>query len=349
VRVEAIVVVAVGLLPVATAYAANGMRPRTPAQFPETPCLQTVDASVEPTLHLSYAVPYDDTMLTADEVADSRTQQFFAFAHQSFDFAWPRWITEADLARARDNGDVTEEQHTGTEDVLETASDWPEGTFVRITPDDPRLPITIARAMEGVDWDLTDVADGAWVVAAYTWEPEQNLWSLRPGVVRIHHGDPDAAGPAAFLPVPAPLNPVNTFAPFDLPLCAAAPADSTIAVAWGHMAGSVEPTWVPIEGEQTVPEGEGDLEVVLPAEAEGSVLFRVEITDPAGRSTVAFRPYAQIVFAGQDPGDTPQGCRMGQPPVGGPALMVLLLGGLRRRRARNHRGAAAYAAGEVDP
>ncbi len=75
----------------------------------------------------------------------------------------------------------------GDEDVLETNSVYKD-CFVRITPDDARRPITFAEAMQPVVWDTAGLAAGAWRIDGYTWEPELNRWSRRPGVVHVVDG-----------------------------------------------------------------------------------------------------------------------------------------------------------------
>jgi MYXO-CTERM domain-containing protein len=327
-----------------TAEAANALRPRTPATFPtDVPCVQTVQKG--DVLHIDYAVPLDDTELTDDELPDSRRHQFFAFAQQRFDFRLPLWINQSDYDRAEANGDVAQYADAP---ILESDASWPAGTWVPITPDDPRLPITMAQAAMGVDWDTTDAPPGTWLVAAYTWEPEQNLWSHRFGAVRIvDAADPDATGPTVMLQLESSpiVNVGDAYAPTG---CVEAPAGSTLTASWGLVDGALEPQWVPFVEDVPVETGPLDLELVPPAEAVGSVKLRVEITDPEGRSYVAYSPAVIGVLGsagddgaedegGDDEGDGGGGgCRLGASP-GSPAwlaLVVLGLVGLKRRKTR---------------
>jgi hypothetical protein len=335
------------------ADAANALRPRTPATFPaDVPCVQTVDRGE--LLHIDYAVPLDDTDLSDDELPDSRQHQFFAFAQQRFDFRLPLWINQADYDRAKANGDVVQYADTP---ILDTDPSWPAGTWVRITPDDARLPITIAQGEMGVDWDTSDTPPGTWMVAAYTWEPEQNLWSHRFGAVRVvDPADPDATGPTVLLqldngPV---VNVGDTYAPAG---CVEAPAGSTLSASWGLAGSGMEPQWVPFVEDMPVQTGALALEYVPPVEAAGSVKLRVEITDPAGRSYVAYSPALIAVIApsgddgteedggedtsgGEAEGGGGGGCRL-QGPRQGPgtlAILLLMAAGLRRRASTGRRG-----------
>lgn len=328
------------------AQAANGLRPRTPAVFPSLPCMQTIAPGE--VLHIEYSVPYDDVDLTPDELPDSRRHQWLAFSQQRYDFKFPVWVSQSDFDRADANGDITLD--FGPDDILESSSLWPAGTWLRITPDDPRLPITAEQAAMGVDWDTTGVAPGTWLVAAYTWEPENNLWSPRFGAVRIEDpADPEAAGPTVFLPRDDGLF-ATRGEPLVLSGCVETPAGSTLTASWGTIEGIDEPEWIPFIEDQPVESGELSLEFVAPAETGITVKVRVEVTDPAGRSFVVFTP-TTIGVSGEIAEDDTSGgedmgggggcggCRAGF--SGGSsghhgALMglgLLLLLGTRRRRA----------------
>ena len=317
------------------AGAANGLRPRTPAQYPATvPCLQTVDRG--DAVSIEYSVPYDDTELTPDELPDSRKHQFFAFAETRFDFAFPVWVNQADFDRAEANGDITGE--FGPDDILESSSLWPASTWVRITPDDPRLPITAAQAAMGVTWDTTDVTPGTWMVAAYTWEPENNLWSPRFGAVRVEDpADPESAGPSVFLPREDGLI-ADRSEPLPITGCVEAPAGSTVTASWGTIAGGIdEPEWIPFVEDEPVESGELVLELLAPAEAGATIKLRVEVTDPQGRSHVAYTP-TTIAVVGEPPPASDDGggggcaCTHDRPREPWALLGLVALLGLRRRR-----------------
>ena len=83
----------VGLLLAATlsgvAYAGNGVHPRTPVVWSEdTPCMTVVDRSQAVSLSLDYTIPYEDTEVTPDEVADSRRHQFIALCRDHGQQNW---------------------------------------------------------------------------------------------------------------------------------------------------------------------------------------------------------------------------------------------------------------------
>lgn len=328
---------ALGLAP-AQAQAANGLRPRTPALFTGVPCLQTVTRG--DVVHFDYSVPFEDTELTADELPDSRRMQMFAFAKQRFDFAFPVWITQAEFDRADANGDVTRE--FGPEDTLETSTRWPADTWLRITPDDARVPITFEQAAMGFSWDTAAATPGTWLVAVYTWEPENNLWSPRFGAVRIEApGDPESAGPTVFLPREDGLL-ADRAEPLVLTGCVEAPAGSTLTASWGTIEGIDEPEWVPFLEDEPVESGELSLDFQAPAEAGSTVKLRLEITDPAGRTYVAYTPTPIGVYgmAPPDDGDgSGEGCGCASEPgerrgaLAGLAVVVVLFGSRRRRAA----------------
>ncbi|HWB76690.1 MAG TPA: hypothetical protein VG755_17110, partial [Nannocystaceae bacterium] len=221
-------------------HASNGMRPRTPAVFPDdVPCVQTVQRG--DTLHIDYAAPFDDTELGDEELPDSRRYQFFAFAEQRYDFGLPIWITRADYDRADANGDIV---MLGDRPILEEDPTWLATKWTRITADDARIPITIEQSALGVDWDTGSTPPGTWFVAAYTWEPEQNLWTPRYGAVRIVDPDaPTSAGPTVFLAneVPSVVRVGDTYSPVG---CIEAEGDATITASWGSVTGGATPQWI---------------------------------------------------------------------------------------------------------
>lgn len=340
----ALTLLALGLVP-GVAQAANGLRPRTGATFTDVPCVQTVTRG--DVVHFDYAVPFDDTELTADELPDSRQMQMLAFAEQRFDFAFPVWINQADFDRAEANGDVTRE--FGPEDTLETSTRWPAGTWLRITPDDARVPITLEQAAMGFDWDTAAATPGTWLVAVYTWEPENNLWSPRFGAVRVEApGDPESAGPTVFLPREDGLL-ADRAEPLVLTGCVEAPAGSTLTASWGTIVGVDEPEWVPFLEDEPVESGALSLEFMAPAETGSTVKLRLEITDPAGRTYVAYSPTPIGVVGTAPPAeDGGEGCecasesRDRRGSLAGLAVVVLMLGA--RRRSVTGKGRAARCA-----
>lgn len=322
---------AIAVLP-SVASAANGLRPRTPAIYAGVPCVQTVTRGE--TLTIEYDVSYDDVELTPEELPDSRKHQFFAFSQTNVDFAFPTYINQSDFDRAEANGDNTVPY--SDDDILDISSLWPAGTHVRITPDDPRLPITKEQAAMGVDWDTSNVTPGTWLVAAYTWEPEKNLWSPRFGAVRIEEaGDPDSAGPTVFMPrIDGVL--ADRAEPLAIEGCIEAPAGSTITASWADVGTGQDPEWVPFVENQEVESGALDLEFMAPAETGTSIKIRIEIVDPSGRSYIAYSPTTIGVIGEAPPEPTESGCAQEQrrPHTGAVLLGFLLLLGAGRQRRR---------------
>ena len=276
------------------AHAANAERMRTPALFEGAPCMTVVDKSVDgPVFHIEYQVPFDDVELTDDELDNSRRMQFFGFKEQRHNWraSMPIWINQADYDQANANGDIM--MPYTDDDILEKSTQWSADAWVRITPDDPRLPITMEQAAMGVDWDLTDVAVGTWIVQVYTWEPEQNLWSFRLGAVRVEDSmaTEESPGPSIFLD-----NLANTSAMVDEKYtfegCVVADEGTTYSASWGVIEGLMEPNWIEFVDDAPLDPGNtltidwwGD------ERAAGSeVRIRVELEDSQGNVYTAFTP-----------------------------------------------------------
>ncbi len=178
--------------------AANMAHGRTPVLWPDAPCLVDVDRSADPSLAFTYTIPHEDTELTVDELADSRTHQFIGFCRQwPVKLPPPSYVSVSDLERAIAAGWAAADQLDDPEATLETSLEW-AGCWTRITPDAPRRAITFAAASEPVVWDTSAIPAGTWSVAGYTWEPPDNLWRRAPWVVRVFD-EADSAAPALAL------------------------------------------------------------------------------------------------------------------------------------------------------
>ena len=172
------------------AYAINGARPRVPPSFYDHACVTVVGPDA-PLVEIGLTVPYADVELTEDELSDSRTIQLYAFARdRPPGEALPNWVDEGDVARALEAGilDTAPE----ADDVL-SRSRWSEDTFPLVAVED-RLPITCESAGPW-PWETDAVPLGAYVVWGYTFEPPLNLWTPRPGVIRVVDGA--GSGPPA--------------------------------------------------------------------------------------------------------------------------------------------------------
>ncbi|HWB74693.1 MAG TPA: hypothetical protein VG755_07050 [Nannocystaceae bacterium] len=341
-------VLAVGLTTAGTASASNGSKPRTPVVWSADACATVVERATTPVLHLAYEVPFEDLgPLSTDEVDDSRTHQFFAFAR--LDYAavgtaqrLPPWISDADIERAA----LVDPEVVPTDidgyDVLEDTSRFTATEWTRITADDARVPISQAQAAIGVDWDLGGLAPGPWSVWGYTWEPLLNLWAPRPGFVLVVDSlaERDAAGPAIALLSDA--RDVVTGEPFEVLGCADVAVGSTVTIEWGTADGPIEPQWAALVVDEPITTGALAIAVALPEEAAGEgpgqvmARLRATVTDPSGRSHVAYTPSLYTVELGEAP-HTNEGCACtSSAPSSAWWLLVPLLA--RRRRCLVVRG-----------
>lgn len=273
--------VGVGLLMFASvANAGNGPEPRTPIDWTGAPCMTIVDRSMSATVHLDYGIPMEDIEVTADEVEDSRTHQFFGFCRALDPQTYlPRWVTQADVERAREIGIAPES--VNAQNVMESNTDWVD-CWHRINADDDRHPITYAVAEQGIDWDTTELAEGTYVIEGYTWEPPLNIWSSRTGVIKVvDDPDPALSPPAVGLTNTEEV--IDQSETVSIQGCASAEEGSVVTLYWGLPAGEV--TWhtfvenEPVLGESFAVEFDPPQEVV----GEG-VMIRADITDPSGRS-----------------------------------------------------------------
>lgn len=300
-----VVLVAVALLLPQSTRAGNGGHLRTPVSWPvDTPCMTVVDRSQTTTLHFPYAIPYEDTDLTPEEFADSRTHQFVAFCrNHSAQEPLPTWLSWQDLG-TWNTWLMTQginPLELGDDDVLETHSIYKD-CFVRITADDARRPITFAEVDKGVDWDTTGLPAGPYIIQGYTWEPGINIWSKRPGVVHVVDGpDLGAVGPAAALT--NDLDYLFEGDTLELQGCVRAMPGSTLSGYWSLTTGAAL-DWlpfaqgVPLAGESIV------LPFTPPLEAiEETIALRVDVTDPMQRTFAAY-PMALVVVLPKDAGTT---------------------------------------------
>ena len=282
----------------APAAASNGAKPRTLVQWDDVPCMTLVDRSQDAVLHLEYAIANEDTDLTADEVADSRTHQFFATCRTSMPLdELPSWITTADvdaaMLKALLPNPVPEAQ------ILEGNAEWSD-CWTRITADDERRPITFEMAEAGVDWDTSALAPGAYTVHGYTYEPAVNIWTQRPGVVKVHDGDRDAAGPAAAITTGELSLYRDSVAMIEG--CVDAPAGTTMTAEW-TFANQPTPEWNAFATDVAV---DGDAFAVEfdPPDAliDGTAALRATFTSPSGQRYTTMMANMIIVLDLDDPG-----------------------------------------------
>jgi hypothetical protein len=249
-------------------------------------------------LHIPYGIPYEDTDVGPDEVADSRTHQFFAFCRQHpFEVQIPSWITVADTLAAEAVGQIPDGGFS-PDDILEQRSDW-DDCWYRIVEDADRRPITCEAAEAGVDWDTMGLPAGVYAVEGYTYEPQLNFWIPRPGFVKLHDGDPDAVGPAAAITSTEISVHRNQVA--NIEGCIDAPDGSTYTAYWAfHTEGA--PEWVQYGEPQAAMRGDLVLEFAPPTETFGQlVTLRVDVEDPEGRSYTAYMQDRVVVIDADGP------------------------------------------------
>ena len=275
------------------AYAGNEAHVRTPVLWPNE-CARIIDRSVDPVAHFDYAIPVEDTEVTADELVDSRTHQFLALCreHPSTELL-PSWITRDDVDRSLAAGLLEPGTELGAEAILDESPSW-AGCFVRVTADDARRPIAFDVAAQGVDWDTTGVEAGVWSLAGYTFEPALNLWRERPGFIKIvdDRDDPEQDLPALALLGDEQL--VDPGAAVVVDACVDLLGPGTIELEWAEFQPALSwRAWTSV-----AVEADGPVQLELPAPsaaADRTILVRARLTDALGRTREAHLAVALAV------------------------------------------------------
>jgi hypothetical protein len=308
--------VALACLSSGPARAGNTEHPRTPVVWPEAPCIRTVDRSVDPLLEFGYAIPFEDTLLSFDELEDSRTHQFIGFCRQwPAGYPPPRYISVHDLERAIAGGFEQLIELADPESTLETSVVW-ANCWTRITADDERRPITHEAADDPVLWDTSVSPAGTWTIAGYTWEPPYNLWNRAPWVVRVIDQDPPEQ------PIQAAATMVDTEDALyfddslEIDLCVDAIAGSSVTLEW--VAAKADPfDWSPVSSTEIQASGAQSLTLgFAPPEPSwgATVLLRTTVQPPAGESFVAHALAPVIVYkpSSGDSGDAGESDESGE-------------------------------------
>jgi hypothetical protein len=269
------------------AVAGNEAHVRTPVLWPAE-CATIVDRSVDPVAHFDYAIPVEDTLLTADELPDSRTHQFVALCRdRPLTELLPAWITRDDAERSHAAG-LIDDPVVSSAAILDESAAW-SGCFARVTADDERRPITFEQAALGVDWDTSAVPIGVWSLAGYTFEPAYNLWRQRPGFVKVVD---DRHDPEQDLPAIALLGgdqPVDPGAAIQVEACVDLLGPGTIAFEWAEFRPQLE--WHPLTSVTVEVDGPVALDLLAPsAAAEQTLLIRARLTDARERERLAYLP-----------------------------------------------------------
>ncbi len=300
-QATALGVAMVGLGWAGNADASNTGKPRVPPSFLGPGCIETVDRSVDPIWHFDVGIPFEDTALTEDEPPDGRTFQFFALCRQPGPLEeLPLWVDGADASAAVEFDPTIELPGVG--EPLDESMAW-AGCVQTITPAAQRVPITCVDTMGGASWDTTGVPAGAHAIWGYTYEPAQNLWTPRDGMVRVIDGDDASAGPAVSFSWPLTEVTAGLDAGIRVAGCVAGMAGTSLTLEWataGALDAAGDAAWQPF-AELSDPGSTFDVALVPPPEAEfEAVFFRAVVRDPRDRSFTAFTRERVVFLSGCD-------------------------------------------------
>lgn len=287
------------LLAPASARAGNGDLPRTPMQHLGEQCLTLVDRSVDPVVHLRWTIPFNDLCLTADELPDSRTHQLVAFCRGDPPARiLPHWHTRAE-ADVADAAGLADPSPIPASDILDEHPDY-KNCWSPIVPADERRPISCAAARPGADWDTSSLAQGAYVVRGYTFEPPLNTWSPRRGLFKIVDGPDPADAPPAVGFAARDTTYLWKNQAMDVRLCVDAMDGSTVTLA--HAESTADPKWIEFVVDEPVLTGDTTLEFLPPPALAGKfAALRAEIRDPLDRTFVAYMQAEIKVETVEDP------------------------------------------------
>jgi hypothetical protein len=292
----------------AIVHAANGNMPRTPALFPPHACLEVVDRTIDPVLTFAVHIPFEDTMITEDELDDSRRFSFFGLCRDTGRLeVLPNWISADDVDRSLAAGIIEE---TPADPVLTEDPAWAmghggAGTCVQSILAD-RMPISCAATMDGVAWDTTAVPVGNYVIRGYTFAPASNLWTVRTGVVQVNDG--------AMLPVATLVSPdadPKAFVDdgYRVLGCMDGPAGTTVTLQWAATAAddlADDAAWTTF-AELDAAAGVIDEQFVTTSEhVYLGLLFRAVARGPDGATWIGQAPGFVTVFPGAGKSDDPQ-------------------------------------------
>ncbi len=277
---------------------ASDARPRSTVVWPEdAACGTVVDRSQDPVVHLEYAASMDDLVLDPGEIETGRRFQFFAMCRDNGpQEPLPQWITFDDVTAAGMTIPKFDPMTIMPQQVLDdAASGWP-GCAERINADDARIPISAADAAVGVDWDTTGVPAGVYTIHGYTWDPTINIWSDRLGFVKVHDGDPTAAGPAVAVTTLEQILYLDEVALIEG--CVDASDGATMDVYWTR---SLEDDWQPYMTDEPVVGDAFAFEFDPPEGVMGeSVVLRVDVTD-GGMTHTGFMQELVVVLEQNNP------------------------------------------------
>ena len=272
--------------------------------FIDPPCVTVADKRELEHLDIDYVVLMDDTVIESGDipVRDAKTHQFFALTGTIWTVGvddiyvpytdlegrgdvFPLWITHNDVQRSAAavelaTGVTADQTDLPPARVLETRSDL-DGSWLRITADDARRPITASQALVPVRWKLADVPAGVYTVTGYVFSPPYNAWAARPGVVKIVDAEHNPAAGA--------IKPVNevvfAYQGRRVQGCVDVP-DETRLDAYYFLEEKPDMGWIPWIEDQRVQSG--DVEQCFHidrSDVAGSIRLRWDLRPPDGPAT----------------------------------------------------------------
>ncbi len=291
------------------AVAANGNMPRTPALYPHHACLTVVDRSVASDFTFAVHIPFEDTMISEDELPDSRQFSFFGLCRDPGRLELlPNWISTDDADRALEAAII--DTLPPADDILLEDPAWNQGhdgadTCVQGILEE-RLPISCAATADGVAWDTTGVPAGNYVIRGYTFAPPAGLWTTRIGVVQVNDGE--------LLPVATLVSPVydaKAFlqAGYRVLGCMAGPPGTMVSLQWASTATdnlADDAAWTEFAALDAA-QGAIDELLLMPEQTVYLGLFlRAVASGPDGSRWVGHAPGFVTVYPGDGESDVPE-------------------------------------------
>lgn len=294
----------------ARGFASDSPRPRVPPLFPRAECLTVVDRAEE--LFVEVSIPYEDNGSDV-ELEGARSLEFFAACREpGLGEELPPWTTWDDVERARELGLVSE--NPNPEQVAETSSRWPLHSCL-IPVSGRRIPTTCEDLEGGVPWDPSDVPIGNYTLYGYLFAPPTNVWTRRPGIVRVVDGSSEP-GPAVTLYSPWRRGNVHRRPGIVIEGCAAGDASTRVELSWASLQG--DETWTTFA--QIDAPGSFDARFEPPEGTEyDALIVRAVAVDDRDREWVSYANAEIIVLPGCGPADpgapavTQDACGLAEP------------------------------------
>ncbi len=265
-----------GLLASQPASASNCAVVSALVEFREVPCVQVIDRSVDPVLHLTFG--YEQTSYDAKPPESVQSVHVFAVTERMAQA--PPWLSEQQVADAVAlfTGSDCEPVMVQDAEILEKNQEL-AGTWFRLN----ETPIPVAGPEETVDLDLASLPVGTYMLYAYTQSERFSAWAILQGVIKVVDGpEPADFGPSLFIrdPVLGPFPGQE----YDVIACVDGMSGLELDVEWTLSSPGAEEDWTPVAACLPVETGEIPLPFILPQEvADLQVRFRGKVVDPTGR------------------------------------------------------------------